>query len=95
MLAYSIIEGKAISEIGMPLDDYQHGQSQQKELFLDADQRHLLSILDPLPFFTGANQRCLVQTGGWSLYIDNHHLSEHGAQHLKPMFEPIFASIAE
>jgi peptidoglycan/LPS O-acetylase OafA/YrhL len=34
---------------------------------------------------------CLVQTEGFPLYYDSHHLSTHGAEFLAPLFAPIFA----
>ena len=33
---------------------------------------------------------CVVQVGGTPLYYDQQHLSIAGAQHLEPLFEPLF-----
>lgn len=90
MLAFTTLEGRSIVNLGKPLEVYRELIHQQSDIFHSADTHGLLTMLDPTSLFTGLEGRCLLQSEGWSLYRDNHHLSAHGASHLSPLFEPLF-----
>lgn len=45
--------------------------------------------LDPAPLFV-RDGLCTYLNGDHPMYIDAHHLSLHGAEHIRPLFEPLF-----
>ena len=49
-----------------------------------------LTILDPAPLITGWDD---LGYGGKSTYVDDHHLTDHGALMLRALFEPVFRAL--
>lgn len=48
-------------------------------------------LLDPLPFFVTQNgEGLLIQTEGYPIYYDKHHLSVEGSKRLIPLLQPLF-----
>ncbi|MGD0088585.1 MAG: acyltransferase family protein [Planctomycetota bacterium] len=52
-----------------------------------------ITVLDPAQLFVGPANTCRTADCGRSLYSDSHHLTAQGALLLRPLFEPIFASL--
>jgi peptidoglycan/LPS O-acetylase OafA/YrhL len=92
LLAHSALNGLSTDDLGMSLEKYRQQTIDQTQLFQSSCGDFALEILDPIPFFGGAENRCLLQTNGYSLYSDNHHLSIHGAEHLRQLFMPLVGS---
>ncbi len=57
-----------------------------------AESNPKVSVLDPASVLCDG-QDCFAERGGWSLYMDNNHLSGHGARALAPLFEPVFQDL--
>jgi len=53
-----------------------------------------LFIIDPDALFHNPNQSLRYYTTNGILYFDDHHLNSLGSMELKPLFEPVFQSIA-
>ncbi|MGV5434536.1 SGNH hydrolase domain-containing protein, partial [Pseudomonas aeruginosa] len=51
-----------------------------------------VSVLDPSSVLCDGLD-CFAERDGWSLYMDNNHLSTQGAHELGPLFEPMLQSL--
>jgi hypothetical protein len=81
--------------LGRPLDirptleQFRARQRDVMALLLDAERRHAFQLLDPATPLCGTG-RCAVARAGHALYFDEHHLSNRGAETLRPMLETAF-----
>jgi hypothetical protein len=97
-LASAAILGQDPDSLALPVEDYRRFNLPQRR-FLDQALHQAgvqgASLLDPEPLMTGKDGRCIVTIDGFSVYRDHHHLSIHGAMHLRPLFAPLFDEVAD
>ncbi len=62
---------------------------------LDAAAGERIHFLDPAPCFADDSGRYQVAVEGIAAYVDQDHLSAHGAMQLRPLFRPILAGTTD
>ncbi|MEB0043914.1 MULTISPECIES: acyltransferase family protein [unclassified Pseudomonas] len=79
------------TDVGMAVADHLKRQAFIRQLFtqLAAADRGV-AVLDLAPRLCDASGFCRVEFDGHSLYTDDNHLSEVGAQFVAPALEPLF-----
>ncbi len=86
-VARMVTSGRDPSSAGMPLSAYRQSQKIANEVF--AMLPPTVRIIDPAEALCRRGI-CIPAAGGRSFYIDNNHLSTHGAMSLRDVLEPIF-----
>jgi hypothetical protein len=82
------------SELSQPEMDWEKQASAANNL-LEAHSSHRVEILDPKALFFSEGRSIVMGEKGEVLYRDNHHLTSAGTSRLRPLFEPLFRSLAE
>jgi hypothetical protein len=80
--------------VGRPLSEHVARQSFVNSV-LEKIEHARVHLLDPTDLLCAEDRLCKTARNGRSLYKDEHHLSRFGALQMKPMFEPMFKSIAD
>ncbi len=93
-LAAAAIFGGNPEEMGQPLSRHK-ARTQREGQIMDAIAQADVTILDPTRSFLNSKGICRAAAGGYSLYFDQHHLTNRGAMLLRPLFEPIFRRVAQ
>lgn len=79
--------------VGRPLSEHMVRQAFVNSVLEGIDEAQV-RLLDPKGLLCGENELCRAARDGHSLYSDEHHLSRYGSLQMKPLFEPMFNSIA-
>jgi hypothetical protein len=82
------------NSVGRPLSEHVARQS-FANFVMGKIQHDRFHLLDPTGFLCAEDRLCKTARNGRSLYKDEHHLSRFGALQMRPMFEPMFKSIAD
>lgn len=85
-LVHSAVEHRTAAEI--PYSDFLKRQTRTLRLFSQLSETAQVRIIYPHEWLCGRSS-CAIIDGNDALYIDSHHLSIHGALHLKPAIEPL------
>lgn len=89
LLAKAAKLGRAVSSVGLPLEQYRKRNKNADEIFSKIAPSEA-TVLDPITYFADEKGLCRAEYDGESMYFDVHHLSIPGALRLKPMFDSIF-----
>jgi len=93
-LALTVLHGNSPEELGCTLAEHRNEFRRQDPMFEGLATKYPnVTFMDPTYLFVNASGRCRVAKGGKALYCDEEHLTVAGAMLLKPLFDPIFASI--
>ncbi|SEC73570.1 acyltransferase [Pseudomonas marginalis] len=87
VMGRSLILGRE-KDVSILLSDYKFRQDFVWEAQDAAKQKCGVEILDPLPYLC-ASGKCSGSSNGLPIYYDDHHLNEHGAEILVPLFKTI------
>lgn len=82
------------NSVGRPLSEHVARQSFVNSV-LEKIEHARVHLLDPAALLCAEDGMCKTARNGHSLYKDEHHLSRFGALQMRPMFEPMFKSIAD
>lgn len=80
--------------LSRPTEEFRRRDAAVNERISRIASEAATEVLDPFPFFTSDEGIYRISLDGRSLYWDEDHLSQHGAELLRPLFEPIFESIS-
>ena len=84
-----------IDDVGMPVQDHLKQKAFINTLFDQiAAEDPAVKVLDPTPQLCDAAGFCRAEKGGNSLYTDDNHLSEAGAQLMIPVLQPLFEGLS-
>jgi hypothetical protein len=84
--------GRSTQEVGRPIADHIERQQFISALFAEiAATDPQIRLIDPAPLLC-QDGLCHAQRDGWSLYRDENHLSDQGAERMRSLFEPVFIS---
>ena len=86
--------GQPTDHVGMPLADHLKQKAFINTLFdqfAAADPG--VKVLDPTPQLCDTSGFCRAEKNGNSLYADDNHLSEVGAELIIPVLQPLFESL--
>ncbi len=72
---------------------YERDRTGVLALVAEFERQGLVRSLDPLPVFCGQTT-CRVMDDAGPFYLDDNHLTEHGAANMAPVFDPVMASLA-
>ena len=86
-LAREALSGQAI-DTTLPREDFQRHQTRTLDLLKKVADEHGATMVYPHEILCNASA-CLLAKDQIPLYFDDHHLSEHGAMLLAPLFEKI------
>ena len=78
-----------MAKMGMSEDEYAQASLEEDKL-LEPARRQGAVILDPHSCFANDDHYCAIENSGFSLYVDNNHLSSHGAKLLEPLLRRIW-----
>lgn len=95
VLASTVWRGQDVGNLGLPIAEYRQQFHRQSQIFEGISTRFPgVALLDPTDLLV-SNNLCRVVKNGQALYTDDNHLTVAGAMLLKPLFDPIFASISK
>lgn len=85
--------GWDVLQAGVEVNEHLERQAFVNSVFSDAVGPSV-RLADPAQILCAEGDRCLAVREGRPVYIDNNHLSTHGAKLLRPLFVPLFRSMA-
>jgi len=84
--------GRSAENVGRPIADHRERQQFLSDLFARmsaADPQ--VRVIDPASLLCDGGI-CRAESGGFSLYKDENHLSDQGGERMKPLLQPVFLS---
>lgn len=87
-------QGLAFEYLGVTVEEHRAYQAPANKI-LDSLTAVDVHLLDPLPWLPVAEGRVLPVFENSPVYKDDDHLSPQGVEYLRPLFEPLFASMSE
>jgi len=89
-LADRIWRERSVDELGLGVQAHLARQAPVVQAFSTLPKE--VTLLDPAENLIGENGRTILMQGGRSLYIDEDHVSDAGAEFLSPLLEQVFAA---
>ncbi|HYW14730.1 MAG TPA: acyltransferase family protein [Allosphingosinicella sp.] len=89
-----LIAGSKAADVSMPYPAHEARNRSIVAVLREAERSCGVRLLDPVPYLCRGGA-CQGSVGHRPLYRDDHHLTDHGARMLAPMFRQVFEPPAE